>query len=171
MNAFPLYFDRMLLQDRTIFAPENKADISFFGSGIEKIHIYQTNGGSNTYCSKTGVVGRICKKSPIWAVIIRLFLSVLFLKGIMLRSFYWWRKNILTVDYIRHNCWSDMSSTYELWHGTHFLQGQVPQRIEVKFRCLYVKKNYNTSTYNFLNTINENSRKILTSYYFIVLYF
>ena len=62
MNAFPLYFDRMLLQDRTIFAPENKADISFFGSGIEKIHIYQTNGGSNTYCSKTGVVGRICKK-------------------------------------------------------------------------------------------------------------
>jgi hypothetical protein len=62
LNTLPRYFDRMPLQDRTIFAPENKADISFFGYGIEKIHIYQTDGGSNSYCSKTGVVGRICKE-------------------------------------------------------------------------------------------------------------
>ena len=34
MNNLPLYLDRMPLTDRTIFAPENKADISFFGSGI-----------------------------------------------------------------------------------------------------------------------------------------
>lgn len=38
MNTLPLYLDRMPLKDRTIFAPENKADISFFGSGIQTIH-------------------------------------------------------------------------------------------------------------------------------------
>ena len=56
------YLDRMPLQDRAIFAPENKAYISFFGSGIEKIHTYQNDGGSNTYCSRTGVEGRIRKE-------------------------------------------------------------------------------------------------------------
>jgi hypothetical protein len=60
MNTLPLYLDRMPLQDKTIFAPENKANISFFGFGIQKIHIYQTDGSSSTYCSKTGAVGRIC---------------------------------------------------------------------------------------------------------------
>jgi hypothetical protein len=62
MYTMPLYLDGMPLEDSTIFVPENKADISFFGSGIEKGHIYQTDGGSNTYCSKTGAVGRICKE-------------------------------------------------------------------------------------------------------------
>jgi hypothetical protein len=57
MNTLSLYLYRMPLQYRTKFAPENKAYISFFGSGIEKIHIYQTDCGSNT-----GVVGRICKE-------------------------------------------------------------------------------------------------------------
>ena len=56
MNTLSLYLDRMPLQYGKLFAPENKAYISFFGSGIEKIHIYETDCGSNTYCSKTGLV-------------------------------------------------------------------------------------------------------------------
>jgi hypothetical protein len=56
MNTLPLYLDWMPLHDRTRFAPVNKGDIYLFGSGTEKIHIYETDGGSNTYSYKAGVV-------------------------------------------------------------------------------------------------------------------
>jgi hypothetical protein len=161
----------MPLQDRTIFAPENKADISFFGSRIQKIHIYKTDGGTNTNSSKTGVVGRICKEVTLVNCD-----NLIIFKCTILERHYATKFLLVRKEYFN----SGLHSTHWLkcfdFHIRALTRNSLPTRTSPikdrrKVRCLCIKKNYNTSTHNLLTTINENAEKILTSYYLIVFYF
>jgi hypothetical protein len=51
----------MPLHDGRRFVPESNGGNSLFRFGLEKIHMYETDGGRNKYGFKTDAVGRNCK--------------------------------------------------------------------------------------------------------------